>query len=567
MRIKTKLSLGIGFLFFVILLFGILSMVSIYRLKNDAALIIKNNYESLVYCNLMQEALDKVPIDFGSKKVFEQNLRRQESNITEPGEMEATAMLRKSFNLLKAGTNSDSVNVIIRQALHDVIRLNQNAILRKNTVAANAAESSSNWLMLIFTVLILITFTISINFPRVISEPVVSLNEGIKAILNKDYGKRIYLKHKDEFGDLAVAFNSMAEKLDEYEHSNLAKITFEKSRIETIINQMNDGIIGLDEKQHILFLNVVAQQLLGLKEADIAGKYAVDVALNNDLMRTLLQNKQQHKELKIFSENRESYFQIEFLSVENKTQAIGEVIILRNITPFHELNEAKTNFIATVSHELKTPIAAIKISVQLLADQRVGNINPEQQELVNSIRDDADRLLKITSELINISQVETGKIQLKIEPVSCRDIIDEAVDAVQYILQQKGLTIWQEIAPNLPLIAADKDKTSWVLINFLTNAIRHSNESAQIILKVEAHKDKIRFTVKDFGEGMEEKHLPRIFDRYYKVPDQSTTGSGLGLSVAKEFIDAQAGKVWVESKPGSGSLFGFDLPVNVNSTA
>src|ERR1700730_16048953 len=119
---------------------------------------------------------------------------------------------------------------------------------------------------------------------------------------------RIYLNQKDEFGDLANSFNIMASKLDEYENSNLSKIKFEKSRIETIINQMRDGIIGLDDKKNILFLNAVAEKLLGLKEADILGRYAPDIALRNDLMRTLLQEDKDKKELKIFAENKESYF-------------------------------------------------------------------------------------------------------------------------------------------------------------------------------------------------------------------------------------------------------------------
>jgi PAS domain S-box-containing protein len=540
MRIKTKLSLGTGFLFLIILLFGILSMVSIYRLKYDAGQIIKNNYETLVFCNRIQDALNKAGSKPGYINVIEENLGKQELNITELGEKEATSKLRKNFNLLKSGINTDSIQLNIRQALHDINELNQNGIFRKNAAAASTAETANNWLMLIFSVLILVSFTMAINFPGIISEPITSLNNGIKAILNKDYTQRIHLKQKDEFGELATAYNSMAEKLDEYEHSNLAEITFEKSRIETIINQMNDGIIGLDEKQHVLFLNEVAQQLLGLKEADIAGEYAADVALHNDLMRTLLQDKKQNRELKIFNGNRESYFQVEFLNVTNNKLSIGEVIILRNITPFHELNEAKTNFIATVSHELKTPIAAIKISAQLLADQRVGTVNAEQQDLIVNITDDANRLLKITSE-----------------------IIEEALSAVQNMLQQKQLNIWQEIEPGLLPVLADKEKTTWVLINFLTNAIRHSNESGQIVLKVKNEGNKTQFKVKDFGTGIEEKFLPHLFDRYYKTPDNiSSPGNGLGLSLAKEFIEAQAGKVWVDSKPGLGSVFGFELPAS-----
>src|SRR6202011_1449630 len=173
------------------------------------------------------------------------------------------------------------------------------AIVRKNAVAQNTAERAKDILTILFTILTLVAFTFIFNLPGIISDPIRSLSEGILAVAGKDYKKRIYLRQGDEFGDLANAFNTMAEKLDEYENSNLAKMQFEKSRIETIINQMKDGIIGLDEKRNILFLNAVAEKLLGLKESAIAGQYAPDIAVSNDLMRTLLQSNPEKKELKI----------------------------------------------------------------------------------------------------------------------------------------------------------------------------------------------------------------------------------------------------------------------------
>ena len=561
MRIKTKLSLGTGFLFIVILIFGILSIVSITRLKKDLGQILQNNYETLVYSNTMLEALDKLNRDTSYRNTFETALLKQEANITEQGEKDATLLLRNTYNELSSDPGNDSLKAIIRQAIHDINLINQSAIFSKNLTATYTAEMANYWLMIIFTILILVTFTIAVNFPGIISKPIISLNDGISAIVNKDYTKRIHLDQKDEFGELANAFNSMAERLDEYEHSNLAKITFEKSRIETIINQMNDGIIGLDDKKNILFLNAVAEKLIGLKEIDITGEYAPDVALHNDLMHTLLQDKISNTELKIFADNKESYFNVDILKVTNQDTIVGEVIILRNITPFHELSEAKTNFVATVSHELKTPIASIKISTQLLADRRVGNFNPEQEELVKSINDDANRLLKITSELLNMSQVETGQIQLKIEPVSCSEIVDDAVISVQFILQQKSINLNQQLQSGLPKVMADKEKTAWVLINFLTNAIRYSSESAEIVLTVDVVDNYIQFKVIDTGKGIEEKYLSRIFDRYYKIPGRSASGTGLGLSIAKEFIAIQSGSVWVESEQGVGSSFGFQLPI------
>jgi len=559
MKLKTKLSFGLSFLFVVILSFGILAIFYINRLSNDSQKVLKNNHESLVYCNNMLKALEDIPGKKSAVTFFNDNLVKQENNITEIGEGEATRELRKDYNELIANPTDPSNYPQIRQSIQIINELNQQAILRKNAVAKKTAEDANLWLTIIFVVLGLVTFTFVVNFPQIISTPVRLLNDGIRAIAEKDYGKRIYLKQDDEFGELVNAFNSMAEKLDEYEHSNLAKIKFEKSRIETIINQMRDAIIGLDGKGNILFLNEVAQNLLGLKEADIMGKYAADIALKNDLMRNLLQGEDK-KELKIFADNKESYFNKDVLNVTDNEMIIGQVIVLRNITPFHELNEAKTNFIATVSHELKTPISSIKMSAKLLTDSRVGDLNTEQQDLIKSITDDSDRLLKITGELLNMSQVETGNLQLKLQQTNPADIVEQAIQAVLFQAQQKNITIHKNIHDNLPSILADTEKTSWVLINFLTNAIKYSGESSAIEIAVYPNEHAIIFSVTDQGKGIDEKYLPKIFDRYFKVPGtQERSGTGLGLSISKEFIEAQNGHIWATSKIGEGSRFSFEL--------
>ncbi|HVM90034.1 MAG TPA: ATP-binding protein [Puia sp.] len=560
MKLKTKLSISLVFLFIVILVFGVLGIFYINRLSDDARLILKNNYESLVYSNNMLSALENIKIKKDAAAQFTANLQKQQNNITEIGEKEVTDDIAKNFRELLADPADSSNYVEIRQSIYQIQQLNESAILRKNQVASKTAETAKLILTIIFTILTLIAFTFIYNLPGIISNPVSSLAEGIGAIANKNYAKRIYLKQNDEFGDLANAFNVMAGKLDEYESSNLAQIKFEKSRIETIINQMRDGIIGLDDKRNILFINAVSEKLLGLKEKDIVGKYAPDVALKNDLMRTLLQEKNGKEELKIYADAKESYFNRDILNVKNNDQVIGSVIVLRNITPFHELNEAKTNFIATVSHELKTPISSIKMSAQLLNDERIGTLNKEQKDLSNSIHDDADRLLKITGELLNMAQVETGNIQLKIQPTAADAIVEQALNAVQFQLQQKNITLRQDIRPNLSQINVDMEKTAWVLINFITNAIKYSPENSNIEIHVFEKDNDIHFVVRDYGKGIDEKYQPRIFDKYFKVPgNYQQTGTGLGLAISKEFIESQGGKIWVQSQIGEGSSFGFSF--------
>ena len=562
MKLKTKLSLGLSFLFAVILAFGILGFYYINRLSNDAAKVLKNNHESLVYANNMLKALEEIPAKKESIKIFEQNLEKQEANITEPGEKESTEELRKNFTELLANP-ADSTNYPqIRQSLQLINDLNQDAILRKNDVAQKTATDARFWLTLIFTLLLIVSITFIYNFPAIISDPVTRLSEGIREIANKNYNKRIYLDQKDEFGDLANAFNSMAEKLNEYEHSNLAKIKFEKSRIETIINQMKDGIIGLDDKKHILFVNAVSEKILGLKESDIVGKYAADIAIQNDLMRSLLKDESK-KELKIYADEKESFFNKDVINVRANDEVIGQVIVLRNITPYHELNEAKTNFIATVSHELKTPISSIQLSLKLLDNKQTGEVNSEQQLLLDGIKDDTNRLLKITGELLNMTQVDSGKIQISAVACDAKEILAYSISANRSAAEQKNIHLDVSIPEQLPKVIADSEKTAWVLTNLLSNAIRYSHDNSTVSVSISTANKKIYFAVKDTGQGIAPQYKDKIFDRYFRIPGAHKEGTGLGLSICKEFIEAQGGQITVESDYGIGSTFVVVLNVAV----
>ena len=554
MKLKTKLSLGLVFLFAVIVVFGSLSFFYINRLSTDFSVVLKNNHESLVYCNNMLKALEEIPTKKQAIKVFDTNLKKQQANITEIGEKESTEELTKNFIELQANLTDSSNYPQLRQSLQLINELNQNAILRKNVIAQNTAQDARFWLTIIFTILIIISLTFIYNFPAVLSDPITRLSEAIREIANKNYKQRVYVEQNDEFGDLANAFNSMAEKLDEYEHSNLAKIKFEKSRIETIINQMKDGIIGLDERKHILFVNAVSAKILGLKEKDIVGKYAADIALQNDLMRTLLQQENQ-KELKIYADEKESFFSKDVINVKANEEVIGQVIVLRNITPYHELNEAKTNFIATVSHELKTPISSIQLSLQLLDNEKTGTVNTEQQLLLNGIKQDTNRLLKITGELLNMTQVDSGKIQLSIIASNANEILHYAINANKAAAEEKKIRLNIAIPDQLPNVMADNEKTSWVLTNLLSNAIRYSYENSSIQVSIALKDKKIYFSVKDTGQGIAPEYKDRIFDRYYRIPGSHKEGTGLGLSICKEFIEAQGGQIDVESDYGAWSTF------------
>jgi signal transduction histidine kinase len=562
-KLKTKVALGGIFLFALLLLVGAVSFFYFNRIAAEAKDIVKDNYETLNYSKEMMKEMDDLsgPDSADAFKNFELNLLLQEKNITEPGEKELTISLRKNFNALKQKKSVDSLRSLIRKDVSGIMQLNLEAIDKKNQAARASADKAKTIITLILTICTLIGLTFIFNFPSLVASPVAKLTEGIKAIANKNYGERIHLNRKDEFGQLANAFNSMAEKLDEYEHSNLSKILFEKRRAETVINSLKDASIGIDNKGIILFANQQALQLLNLKELEIIGQSQEGVQKKNDLFRFLL-NEKNNTPFKIVVDGKENYFTKEIIDIKQDDGKAGNVIVLKNITSFKELDVAKTNFIATVSHELKTPLASSDFSLKLLEDARVGQLTSEQKELVQQLRNDNQRMLKILSELLNMSQVEAGKIQLNIQEVSPYAIVQNSVHAISSTAREKQVVIEQKMEKDLPGIKTDADKVSWVLNNFLTNAITYSPPGSIITIVVKMADSEVSFSVADKGSGIDEKYQGRIFERYFQVPGRSDKkGSGIGLAICKEFIEAMGGKIWVESKFGEGSRFGFQLPL------
>lgn len=568
MRIKTKLNLGVGLLFVLIITLLSVSIYYINSIKKDTQNILKANYESIEYSRNILFALN----DFDKNKeqslrFFNENLDKQLKNITETNENIATYKLRDNFNFLINNSLTDSIKSQIHKNVFEIMRLNMNAIKQKSDIAQDTAETASLWITITGTLCFIIAFNLQVNLPNNIADPIKELTASIKEISNKNYSERVHFQNHNEFGDLARSFNTMAQKLQEYHSSNLYKLSFEKKRLETLINKMHDPIIGLDNQNTVLFVNNAALQIIGLKQAEVVGKNTSSLSKSNDLMMSLIDNNHNTKlaPMKIFADGKQSYFDKEIVSItitptgENEIITIGDVIILRNITVFKELDFAKTNFIATVSHELKTPISSIKLSLLLLEKKETGQINFEQKQLIESIKEDSQRLLKITGELLDMAQVETGNIQLNISKSSPYGIVNDAIEAVKVQAEQKQIVIVTEAEKELPFVRADSDKTGWVLINFLTNAITYSSNQSQIIIKVYQVKDQIVFKVIDSGKGIDEQYKGKVFDKYFQIPGSNKSGTGLGLAISREFIEAQNGVIEVESTLGYGSTFSIKM--------
>lgn len=607
-NLKSKLFIGFGFLFFMIILIWIISTYFIYDLSSRSASMLKENYQTVESTKFLLQSIDEVKNQqvkyfFGNKDLFndsilinsqvlfDEHLIVVKNNVTEEGEQSIIEQLTASyqqfkltFDKLKSNPKTDSTLFfqelipqysITRNQIVNLWDMNMDAISNKNSLLKSSAHRAFLVISLIGTICFILSTFVFFRYPQNIARPIGELIRGISEVANRNYSKRLEFQSNDELGELAKAFNTMAVKLDEYEHSNLSELLFEKRRIDTIINNMKDAIIGLNDKNEIIFSNNYACRILAANESTLMGKYASDIALNNEVFHKIFHDILGHdtkenrdfKPLRIEKDKKVRYFTREVLHVNIKKTGedyvikAGMVVILKNVTKFLEQDEAKTNFMATISHELKTPISSLRLNLKLLDDRRIGNLNTEQQEIVQALKSETQKMLTITTELLDLAQVETGNIQLNFQKVNSSDIFDYIKETSENHSKPKNIHMVFEIEPGLPPVFVDSEKTAWVLINLINNAIQYSKKGDRIIVSATKANENIIYKVQDFGKGIEPQYLELIFQKFFRVPNSNEKGTGLGLAISNEFITKQNGKIWAESTPEIGSIFYVSLPI------
>ncbi len=458
------------------------------------------------------------------------------------------------------------VSMIILLVLLSVVNLQiLTAMEPDNPAATPALQRALVMISVVGIACIFVGILLFLRLPVSINRPMRELTNGILEIANHNYEKRLSFSTNKEFIQVSQSFNRMAERLAEYRASTLADILSGKKYIEAIVNSITEPIIGLSNEMDILFINDEALSILNLKRDNLISKSASELALKNDLMRRLIRElvtpNEKNTPLKIYADNKESFFQAKYIPIrmvetgETESQNIGHVILLKDITEFKELDSAKTTFISTISHELKTPISAILMCQQLLEDKRVGTLNKEQEELLQNIRDNSERLLGITSELLNMTQVEAGKLQLMPKITKPIELINYAIGANRVQADKFGCQIEVEYPEKIEKLYVDSEKIAWVLTNLLSNAIRYSTENGRVIIGARQDGNIVEMFVQDFGKGIDPRYHQSIFDRYFRVPGTKIQGSGLGLSISKDFVEAHNGTLSVESEPNKGSRF------------
>jgi PAS domain S-box-containing protein len=605
--IKRKINAGLIFLFLVTLLLGIFGILFINQLAQKTRGTIVDNYFSVDYMFTMFTSLEEmnsfhqlsirenIRIDsadirsyLNSKRIFEQNLKLETKNITESGEAEIVGKLYSNYNeylgiynnLKKTGLSKEKnvqilqdKYIILRDFIFDIYKLNMDAITDKTNDLQSTADRVILYMAIAATISILIALSLIYSLPSRIVEPIKGLTERIKAISERNYEQKLEVNTKDELGELASAFNVMAERLKLYEAKHIDQLLFEQKRMEALVNGLEDGVLLVDENRKIVLVNNTVLRITGLKEADILFHDIPEVARYNDLLREIYKSAEELKTssaadlkpLRIISNGREIFYKVEtediitYSEFSKKETFIGNLILLRNVTQFHELDKAKTNLLATASHELKTPLSSINLSLKLFEDKRLGELNEEQLKIIQDVKRQTYRLSRVINEILDYSQIETGNIRLKFTSVKPEDIVELGVTALMMQAAEKNIDLETEIEENLPPVNADLEKIVFVFINLLNNAIRFTKPNDKIHLAAAKNKDEIEFSIKDHGPGISKEDQEKLFQRFTQVGKKSKQGWGLGLAISKEFIQAQGGRIWVESKPGEGSTFTFSL--------
>ena len=595
MNLKTKITLGFGAMLLLLLSIGGYAYYSLRQLDRNSHDVLKANLQSVSLGLRMLKSLDQLarqPLaDTAGMAHFVAALREEDRNVTEPGEQQVVDSLwRRTQQLQRHQQQALLGGAAVAQPAsaaaelgvlggftYQMMALNTDALNHKTEAANRRADQANQNLILFVTLAVLLGLGLVGSVPEAAVQPLRRLTAALGHATERNFSASIPQESHDEFGQVARAFNRMLSQLREYRTSTAAELITARNRAASIVNTLDEGLLLLDENRQILLANPVMCELLGLSAEQLVGRPASVVRLENDLLQTLLRPLDAPNRaaalaeaplLHITQRGEEAFYRqsvqdlVSYNEATEKTELIGQLLTLRNVSDFKKLDQVKSNFLATVSHELKTPLSSINLNTKLLQDERLPA--DERLRIAGYIRQETQRLQRMVAELLDVSRLDAGAgIQLDVQPTDLAEVLGYATATVQPQLADKNLTLDLQLAPGLPAVRADVEKSTWVLINLLANAIRYSPRGEVLMVQAAVAGAFVQVSVQDRGPGIAAENHDRIFQRFAQIPDKTgyRGGSGLGLSIAREFITTQGGRLWVESELGSGSRFCFTLPV------
>lgn len=407
-----------------------------------------------------------------------------------------------------------------------------------------------------------------VQFTKRVIVPAERLTDTVHKIGRGRLDLKLDIQTNDEVGELSREFNKMTERLRKFEEMNIEKILSEKNKSETIVESISDAIIVCDSDLGIQLINRSAEELLGIHEESVLGK-PIDECIADERLRDIFRNPaapeiSAQPYLMFRRDGRQLFLRPRVSVIRSLHGQQGVVLVLQDVSQFKELDKMKSDFMAAVSHEFRTPLTSINMGVDILRQGLLGSLTKQQQEMLDGSKQDCDRLTKLVRELLQLSKLESGKIEMRKEVVDLRKVIDSTLQPLQLPFKEKGVALRVAIGLDVPTLVGDEQQFSWIVSNLVNNALRYTDGGGFVEIAARRDGDSILVQVRDSGRGIEPIHLSKIFDKFVQVKQSrdNTPGSvGLGLAIAKEIVEMYGGKIWAESEVNKGSVFSFRLPV------
>jgi PAS domain S-box-containing protein len=610
--IKSKLIAIFLLIFAVIAATNIFAIINFHTLQSSINNILKSNFDSVLYAQNMAIAIERQDsaelammfeenkessqkLYFDNQKEFLDWLEKAKGNITEQGEDIIVENLAKyymeytdNFNNFKTMIINNNViserdyyyNEIfplfenIKQECRKLVEINQNKMIVLKNNSEIIAERASLVALVIssFTIIIILLFMFYLI--NKIVKPVRDLIQKTRSISERNYSQQLNITGKDELASLANEFNIMALKLRQYDLLNVNQLMKEKQKIEAIVESISDGIIVTGAENRVLLLNKAAEKIFNIKHDEVIKRHFTEVIKNDDLFAYIngirsekkIDSQDEYLDIRIKRKNIIQHFRAISKAITNiEGESIGVVTLLQDITKLKEIDELKSEFISSVSHELRTPITSVLMATEILEKEIPGKINKKQKEMLEIILEDGSRLKNLINDILDLSRLDSRKVELELRPNNLSRIADSAIKMFEIQAKEQQISIIKTIDENLPLVMADFGKISQVFANLISNCINYKNENRKLFIRINAYSkdDRIIVSVSDNGLGISEKDQKKIFDRFVRIKSaenlDSKIGSGLGLAISKSIIKNHGGNIWVESQLMKGSTFYFTL--------
>ncbi|MEZ0258241.1 MAG: ATP-binding protein [Chthoniobacter sp.] len=593
---KQRIFLGLAPLFVLLIAMGVYAVSLFTKLGNSVDVILRENFRSVIAGQQMKETAERmdsalffslVGEEERARKMYDQNLPGfQESlntelhNITLPGEQvlaekvhklhERYAKRAEAFWQTPAAEERRKMYfdemlpafTEVKDTAQEIIRINQSNMVEADREARHLSAQSTRYM--IFAILggVAVAIYFAARLQRSILAPIHTLTAVSKELGEGQLDQVVPVMSQDELGQLADAFNKMATKLRAYRQVMGDQILQARQMTEITFSAFPDPIVVLGADGRISFTNPAANTFLfklGMKDGLPASvQEEVDRVLKGapDYLPTSFER------VIVFRVDEQEVFVLpRVIGMRDETGIIfGAAVVLQDVTRLRLLDEVKTNLVSTVSHELKTPLTSVRMGLHLLLEERIGSLNPKQTELLLAAREDSERLLRMINDLLDLAKLESGRTALPGRAMEPKDLVVTAQEDLRALVESRGSRLVTKITPGLPKVSVDARQVAHVFSNFVSNAVKHTKAGDEIVLRARKQDGHVRFSVADHGPGIPTQFQGQIFDRFFRVPGSENTGAGLGLAIAKEIVLAQGGTIGVQSTPGQGSEFYFDLP-------